>query len=198
MNTKKVNLLSHHKNYVLYQNYFLIFKKIVYFLTGLFFVFLATFLILIINENKQINVLIQEEKNLQSFIQKNSPVEENFKNFLNLFSQLKENLNNDVNFYPHYNLINDSLKISTNPPKIESLTIDQNKKVDFTLSFDNINYLINFLDYVEKENFLTNFVELKLKSFSFDSKSISNMPNSFMPNSFKLSLVGQFKKLNNN
>lgn len=190
MSPKKVNLLSHHKNYVAYQNYFLIFKKFVYFLTSLFFLFLIIFLIFIVNQNKKINALIQEERNLQSFIQRNSPMEENFKNFTILFNQLKENLINDVNFYPHYNLINDSLKISTNPPKIESLTIDQNKKVDFTLSFDNITHLIKFLDYIEKENFLTNFIELKLKSFSVDSQSISNSPNSF-----KLSFVGQFKKI---
>ncbi len=191
MKTKKINLLSQHRNYLLYQNYFLMFKKIVYLLTGLFFVFLITSLIFIATKKKQMDVLIQKEQNLQTFIKNNFPLEENFKNFNNLFSQLKENLNKDVNFYPYYNLINDSLKISTNPPVIESLKIDQNKKVNFTLSFNNMTHLIEFLDYVEKETFLTNFINLKLESFSVESQSLLNTSTSY-----KLSFVGQFKKIN--
>lgn len=192
MKTKKINLLSQHRNYLLYQNYFLMFKKIIYLSTGLFFVFLITSLLFITNKKKQVDVLIQQEQNLQTFIKNNFPVEENFKKFNDLFSQLKNNLNNDVNFYPYYNLINESLKISTNPPIIESLKIDQSKKVNFTLSFNNMTHLIEFLDYVEKEKFLSNFIDLKLQSFSVESQSLSNTSNSF-----KLSFIGQFKKINN-
>ncbi len=192
MKIKKINLLSHHKNYLLYQKYFLLFRKIVFFSTGLFFVLLITSLLIITYKKNQVDVLIQQEQNLQTFIKNNLPVEENFKKFNNLFNQLKENLNNDVNFYPYYNLINDSLKISTNPPTIESLKIDQNKKVNFTLTFNNTNHLIEFLDYVEEEPFLNNFVNLKLESFLVESPSLLNTSNSY-----KISFVGQFKKIDN-
>lgn len=186
---KRINLLIYHDKYKKTEKIFLEFKKFIYFF--LFFSILTTFFILIILNNKknELNQLIKEKKYLESFLREKKDVDIVYQIFSNKFSQIKNILDSDVNFYPYYKIINDSLKKATISAFLESITITKNKETNFTISFKDFNALINFLDFIEDENYLSNFSQLTLKNINLKQKTTSNQANQ----EYNLDFTGQFK-----
>lgn len=186
---KRINLLKYHEKYIKTEKFFLKFKRFIYF--SLSFSILITFITLIILNNKknELNQLIKEKKYLENFISKNKDVDIAYQIFSNKFLQIKNILNSDVNFYPYYKIIIDSLKKATSSASLESITITKNKDTNFTISFKDFNALINFLDFIEDESYLSNFRQLTLKNINLNQTTTSNQAGQ----EYKLDFVGQFK-----
>lgn len=187
---KRINLLIYHKKYQETESLFSTIRKVV--MAFLFFSLLIIPIMLLILNNKrtQLNQLIEEKNRLKEELNKKKDVEIAYQIFSHKFSQLKEILSADVDFFPNYQLINDSLKSATTGAFLDSIEIDKDKKTNFIISFQNLDELINFLNYIEEKKYLYNFSQLTLKSFSLDQSSLENQASK----KYQLSFVGQFKK----
>lgn len=191
---KRINLLIYHKKYKETELVFSVIRKGV--TVFLFFSLLIIPLMLLILNNKktQLNQLIEERNKLKEKLNKKKEVEIAYQIFSHKFGQLKEILSFDVNFFPNYQLINDSLKNATTGAFLDSIEIDKNKKTNFIVSFQNIDELINFLNYIEEKKYLSNFSQLTLKSFTLDQSSFGSQAIK----KYQLNFSGQFKKDNEN
>ncbi len=188
---KRINLLKTQKRFIHVEK---IFRKLKITIFYIFMVFLAVYLLFfyfLAKQKQKIDELtLQKNIHLEFFI-KNKDVEAKFVYFRNKQKQLQDILKEDVNFHPYYNLLNESLKTVSNPAKLDSVSIDKQKLVEFGVSFDSFDGLINFLRYAESEEFLKDFSQLSL--VSFNKNSITSTKNNY-----NLKFSGKFININEN
>ena len=113
-------------------------------------------------------------------------MEAKFIYFRNKERQVSKILTEDVNFYPYYNLLKDSLQSSSPEATLETVLIDKNKTVNFMVSFESYQSLLEFFKFAESDNFLANFSTLVLSNFS-NAKSV--------PQRYELGFKGAFQQL---
>lgn len=188
---KGINLLKTHKRYIQIEK---IFKKLKATVIALFLIFLTFYLLFyyfLAQQKKKINQLSSQKKELLKFFLQNKELEAKFIFFNNKQKQIDEILKEDVNFFPYYNLLTDSITISSNRARLESIVIDKSKSVNFTLSFESYSDLLSFLRFAESEDFLKNFKQLLLINFSKNALQETK-------NDYKLIFSGKFIDLNEN
>jgi len=183
----KINLIKKPKKYQKYEYFFKFIRKITIFLLIIFLIIFIPFYWFLKEKNKQLELIYQEKEELLNFLAKNKETELAFLNLKGKHQLLVNFLNEDVNFLPYYNLLLDSLKHATQPPKINNVTIDNKRVVNFSLTFDDHSSFISFLKYAESDIFVDKFNKLY----------ISNINLAGINKTTQLVFSGEFKPFNN-
>lgn len=138
-----------------------------------FFIIFLAIIFLQIDAKRKLAVKNQEKQTLLQFLLSHKNTEAKTIYFVNKKNQLKTFLKDDSEFLPYYNLLNDSLSHSEEKPAIQAMTIDKTKKTTFSVRFANYTSAYAFLKYLESDQFLKNFSELNLTSFSLADETNS-------------------------
>jgi hypothetical protein len=190
MKNKRINLFFGKKDYQDIQKYFRIFRFTLLGMTITLSLFVLILGYLSYIQKQKIDSKTQEKRNnLQLF---NAQKEQEVK-LIKITNKLKDYetfIKDDAEFYPYYSLLADIINKSEELPKIESLSMEKDRKFSFTLTFLTKENLIKAFHFVETEDFLMNFETINLKSF----ESVTNEKGS----SYKITFEGKFKKLNEN
>ena len=154
--------------------------------TFLFFLLTNFFIYYFLSQqNKNVSDLSRKKAELVQFFIDNKEAEAEFVYFSNKQRQLSDVLREDVNFYPYYNLLKESLDKFAFASKLESVFIDKDKSVKFTVTFDDYTNLLSFLKFAESDDFLANFDQLSLINFS------TTDTNTFRKE-YRLNFIGKF------
>ena len=184
---KGINLIIKQKKYLRYENFFRALRVILLGLTIFFSITLISLFAFLFIKNRQLEQLMLEKKNLLNFLSKNKEVEAEFAYFHNKQNRLITILNQDVKFLPYYNLITDSLKSASPEPKLDTIIINKDRSINFTLIFNDANSVIPFLKFAESDQFVNNFSQLIISEFSITSEKDSQ--------SYQLGLVGKLNPI---
>lgn len=185
---KRINLLTKQKKYTDISNLFFKLKYLTGFIVLIFLLSYIFFAIVLSGQQNTLSVLESQKKSLLEYLLQNKQVEAKFVYFRSKERQLSEILKDDVNFYPYYNLLQDSLKSSSPEAALENVVIDKNKTVTFSIGFKDNNSMLDFFKFAESDEFLKNFSQLILNTFSSSVLATSN--------SYKLEFKGVFSQLN--
>ncbi len=186
---KGINLLIKQQSYLSLEKSFEKIKTGIVLLLLLFLVIYGIFFFLLSQQSKQINDLNLEKQSILDFLVQNKEVEAKFVYFRGKEKQLGEILQQDVNFLPYYNLLKNSLTYSTPEARLDSVVINKDKKVNFSVSFNDYGGILSFLKFAETDEFLNNFNTLVLSNFNTLTK------NKTQKESYQLQLSGNFVNL---
>jgi len=184
---KGINLIIKQKKYLHYESFFRTLRVILFGLTIFFSVTLISLFVLLFIKNRQLEQQMLAKKNLLSFLSNNKEVEAEFAYFHNKQNRLITILNQDVKFLPYYNLITDSLKSASPEPTLDTIIINKDRTVNFTLIFNDANSVIPFLKFAESDQFVSNFSQLVISQFNIESGKDTT--------SYKLNLVGKLNPI---
>lgn len=182
----RINLLSKQEKYLKLARLFeslrigiMVLGLAIFTLDIIFFGFL-------IRQKRQLDLLSTEKKKILDFLLANKEAEAKFVYFRNKENQISALLKNDVQFYPYYNVLNTSLSSASPSGRLESLIIDKNKEVEFSVGFNDIASLTSFFKFAESESFLSNFAKLNLNGFNIGKQG---------GKSYQLGFKGKFNNL---
>lgn len=180
---KRINLIKKPKEYLKYENFFLFLRKTTFFLTIFFLIIFIPSYLFIYQKDKDLKSLYQKKGQLLNFLTKNKEKEVIFLNLKGKHQLLIDFLKDDVNFLPYYSLLLESLKFASETPMIDKVVIDNKKRVEFYLSFKDINSFLSFLKYAESEDFVNKFNKLYISRIDLTEES----------KQAKLLFIGEFK-----
>lgn len=186
MKKTKINLLISQENYQKVEKYFQYLRYAVFILFIIFFVLVSLFLIMRISQNNQINQLQVQKRALLEIVKSKSSDEAKISYIQKKYQSVKEFLKDDAYSLPYYNLLNSAISSSTQPAALKSFQIAKSREVTFTISYNDLGDLLNFLKFVESEKFLKNFEKLSFKSFTAIGDINVSKAN------YDLSFVGKF------
>lgn len=150
------------------------------------------FYIIIQTQNNMIAQILNEKKMLLQGEEKyNQEKEAKLLRFSEAYKNFEQFLKNDANALPYYQILNTSLSQATQSALIKAFNINKNRDVDFIVTFNNFEEMINFLRLSENKDFLSKFDNLILKSFSV-IKGESLIEN------YELRFSGRFKNMHEN
>ena len=161
-------------------------------LSIIFFITLIGFNYILFQDNKNINSLLNEKKNLLQTISTKKETQAKILYLQNKYSALTEFMKDDAKFSPYYNLLTSALNTGTQSANLKSFQIDKDRAVDFKVTFTNNRELLDFFKFVETPAFLANFLKLSLNNFV----ALSQEKN--VSESYELSFTGIFKQINDN
>ncbi len=190
MKQTKINLLTYKSDYRKIEKYFSFMRYFILFFSIIFLVVVFCFYFLVGSKNQKINNLLDRKKRLLESIQDKKDNEAKIIFIQKKYQVLKDFLTGDAYFLPYYNLLNSALKPASEAASLETIQIDKQRQVDFTVSFKQFKELTNFLKFVESQEFLKQFENLSLKSFSAQSGGKD------VEGKYVLSFYGQFTKIN--
>lgn len=183
---KRINLLHSTKNYRQYETIFRYIRLASIIYGVIFLVGLSISFVLLFRKNQEYESLNSRRSSDVAFLLSHKEKEAEFVLFGNKLSEAKDLLKEDVNFHPYYKLLSNSLRSASQEAKFESISIDKDKSVEFTVSLSNYQHLLSFFRFAESEDFLKNFKELTLTNFDVtDAKK-----------SYKIAFKGKFIDLN--
>jgi hypothetical protein len=219
MKSKKINLLLSRKNYQQIEKYFSYIKYVTFILMVVFSVFLVYIFYTLQDQNKKIKSL-QNEKKRYLELSKNSIINEaNIAYIQKKYNIMNEFAKNDVKSLEYFSLLiralsqksstsSESSQLASSSALIEPLLaqqqiaeegkitgfkLDQNRNVEFKISFNNFQRVMDFLTFIEGDDFLKYFQQLSFNQF--DLKSLRKQNNI---ENYELSFKGIFNKLNEN
>lgn len=155
------------------------------------FICFITFIWLQIQLQGTYSQLQENKKQLLQAMIDNRDVEAKINYFSAKNDQLKAYLKDDADFLPYYNLLKDILAFSSESPILESMTLDKSKSTEFVVRFVQYQPAYEFLRFIESDQFLSNFTELKLNSFSLTQDSSNSEQG------YQLRFRGKFKIITN-
>jgi len=185
---KGINLITKQKKYLRYEVFFKTLRTLLLVMVVLFFIILIPSFLTVIQNNKKLDQLYLEKKNLLEYLSANKEVEAEFIYLRNKQSQIAKIIQEDVNFLPYYNLLTDSLKQASPSPILDAIIITKDRTVNFTLRFDDPSSITSFLKFAESESFLKNFSQLYISQFNLESQKGSK--------NYQLLLIGKLNSIN--
>jgi len=185
---KGINLITKQKKYLHYENLFKTLRSLLLVMVIVFFVILIPSFLTVVQNNKKLDALYLEKKNLLQYLATNKEVEAEFIYLRNKQSQITKVINEDVNFLPYYNLLTDSLKQASPSPMLDAIIITKDRTINFTLRFDDPKSITTFLKFAESEGFLKNFSQLYISQINLESKKGSQ--------NYQLLLIGKLNPIN--
>lgn len=186
--SKTINLIKAGKRYQQYEKYFHYLRLTVVIFGIAFIVMNIIFLGITYYKNHELNSLISRVKENNAYLQQNQETEAQFVYFGNKLLEVSRILKDDVNFEPYYNLLTQSLKTSSQEARFESVEIDKNKQVEFSVALADYKALLSFFKFAESDSFLKYFNDITLTNFDLTEQK----------KSYKLTFKGKFKDINDN
>ena len=152
----------------------------------LFLVCVTIFLLNIQLQKKQ-NALIMEKSQMETTLERQTHLQLKIDALAQKTSELKQYAKEDAQSAKYYNLLK-KIFADQKLPQFSTLKVSKNGIVEFGIDANSYEELQAVLSYLESEEFLGYFLELKL-----DRLSISD---SNKKSSFTLNFIGHFKQLN--
>lgn len=141
-------------------------------ITGvILFVIFLIFIFLQVQVQAQKNSLINEKEELYNFILANKDDVAKMNLYTHKNEQLQLFLKDDAEFLPYYNLLKDALDKNGDPaldPVLDYMSINKDKRTEFTVRFTEYQPAYEFLKVMESQEFLDNFIDLKLVGFNLN------------------------------
>jgi len=132
--------------------------------------------------------LIKKKETYLKYLLDEKETEANIRYFKSKQTQLNTFLKNDANFLPYYEVLLSSIGETNANAVLDTIDIDKNRTTRFIVKFTNDGEMLTFLNNIESENFLKNFISLSLQNFSLN-KQLSKSSK------YQLELRGVFKEL---
>lgn len=186
---RKINLFLRQKKYQQ------IGSKIERFKKGLLAAVFIAFLLVMVSFTgsvylgKKFESLLLQKKALLSFIVDNKKEEAEYIYFSSKERQIRDIVNNDLNYAPYYEFLRSAVSAASDEAFLESLAVNKDRNVSFTLSLPDYSSLLLFLSRIESDTFLSHFKTLSLIHLSALAQNYQ---------SYKLEFKGQFTKPNEN
>ncbi len=188
MKTIHINLLIDRRDYYKAEKFFRRFRRIIVGYSLIFVTLVLVLFFITYKQNEKIQSLIDQKGTLFTSLQNQNNQEAKLVYVEKKLKSYNQFVRNDANFLPYYNLLVNSLN-STASASLSSFTIDNTRKTAFSISFVNIDSLLQSFDYLESNSFLKYFASLSLDNFGTEGKNNS---------AIKLSFIGQFNPINEN
>ena len=190
MKKTKINLIINRADYQKYEDIFNTLKITVFGLLGLFFVIFIILLTVINNNTKKYdNLNLQKKLLLQSLNEKRGDEAKIFY-IQKKYDDMIKFLKNDAFSSTYYTLLTSALKDSSQEATLKSFDIKKTRDVSFTIAFQNFDKMMNFFKLTETEEFLSNFEQISLKTFTVIGSDDKTKEN------YELSFVGRFVIIN--
>lgn len=196
MKQKKINLSVFNNDYkktLQFFKFLRIFTFIFSISVSAVFIF---FFILNAGVLRQIDALTVEKNSLLSSSPSEKKNEAEILYVTQKLSLLDQYLKADTNSVYYFNLLSERLKDSSNSAVLESFTLDKNHSTLFKVLFTSREATLNYLRYIETEDFLQHFSSLSLTNIATVSEENSSS-NSARTN-YRLSFTGTFKASDEN
>ncbi len=169
-------------------------KKYGVFFSIIFFIGFLTVNFLIIKDKAKIRQLNAKKEEYLKYLLDNKDSEAKFRYFKAKQKQLSDYYGDDASFLPYYQVLTDALKPASESASLESVTINNKRDASFNVKITDYDKAINFLKYVESDDFLNNFDELVLTGFNLFEKRKGSEETA--QGSYKFSFAGSFKSIN--
>ena len=187
MKTNRTNLLVSKHGYSNILRSIKIFKLLILIISSVILIFVLIFGVLIFQQNQKLEKLgIQKQDNLQILSTKKEDEVKLIK-IANKIKNLETFSKDDANFYPYYQILNQTFSLSTEEAKIEDLNIQKDRKFNFSLSFTDLNSLLETFKFIESDEFLKNFSTIYLKNLETQDKQGIKF--------YKITFEGIFKEI---
>lgn len=162
---------------------------------GLLFMCICIFLSIIAGvwyyfQAQKLDALTRDVDRLNSQMKANDAIQGNIVFFANKKEQLKTFLKDDARFELYYYLLNDAIKKSGTGATLVSFSLNLNRDTTFVVGFSDFSNSKQLLDYIETEEFLSNFDSLSLSQFAINPSLITQTDAT----NFQLSFQGILKK----
>ena len=105
-------------------------------------------------------------------------IEANTRYFKGKQTQLLKYEKDDARFLPYYSVLVSALSSSSQSATLDSIEIDKNRDATFIVKFKDYDGMVQFLRYVESEEFLSNFEALSMASLNLSRSSGSTTKSS--------------------
>ena len=166
-------------------------SKIKTYLTGggvmifLLFLFLMNQVFLL---DAQQQDLLKKKETYLKYLLDEKDIEANMRYFKSKQTQLNKFLKEDANFHPYYEVLLNSIGETSSNAVLDTIDIDKNRTTRFVVKFTNDEEMLAFLNNIESEGFLKNFISLSLQNFSLNKQASKT-------SRYELELKGVFKEL---
>lgn len=157
----------------------------------LFFIVLILYFIFEKKQNEYKNLLITKEKLIEK-INKSIKNEVRSSYIINKTRFLNQEIIKDIHIKPYLTLVNDQLKYVSPEARIKDLSFNNKRNFKFSIIFQNQDSLIDFIDFIEKDEFRKKFNNLFINSLKIEIGSDLDTNKSI-----NLIIEGQFKKIKN-
>jgi len=162
----------------------------------LFLVFVFT-IIQTIAVRGQVQSLTKSKQKYLALLINDKDIEANTRYFKGKQTQLLKYEKDDANFLPYYSVLVSALSSSSQSATLDSIEIDKNRDATFIVKFKDYDGMVQFLKYVESEEFLINFEALSMASLNLSRSSGSTTKvQSAVNKNYQLQFKGRFKEIN--
>ncbi|MBI4974046.1 hypothetical protein HZC27_05550 [Candidatus Roizmanbacteria bacterium] len=162
----------------------------------LFLVFIFT-IIQTIAVRGQVQSLTKSKQKYLALLINDKDIEANTRYFKGKQTQLLKYEKDDANFLPYYSVLVSALSSSSQSATLDSIEIDKNRDATFIVKFKDYDGMVQFLKYVESEEFLNNFEALSMASLNLSRASGSTTKvQSAVNKNYQLQFKGRFKEIN--
>lgn len=162
----------------------------------LFLVFLFT-IIQTIAVRGQVQSLTKSKQKYLALLINDKDIEANTRYFKGKQTQLLKYEKDDARFLPYYSVLVSALSSSSQSATLDSIEIDKNRDATFIVKFKDYDGMVQFLRYVESEEFLSNFEALSMASLNLSRSSGSTTKvQSAVNKNYQLQFKGRFKEIN--
>lgn len=153
---------------------------------------LFLFFIFLINQVLQLNTaqqaLLKKKEIYLKYLLDEKDLEANMRYFKSKQTQVNNFLKEDAHFLPYYQVLKKSLEETSDKAILDTIDIDKDRNTRFIVKFNNSEEMLQFLRYIEAEDFLKNFLSLSLQSFNLNQQQTKL-------NRYQLELRGKFKEI---
>lgn len=164
-------------------------------LFGIFlFVIIQTFML-----RSQLQDLTKKKELYLSVLSQEKDTEANIRYFKGKQTQLYNYEKDDARFVPYYSVLLKVLSLSSShSATLDSIEIDKNRATSFIVKFSDYDSMVEFLKYVESDDFLNNFETLSMASLNLSREVAPNIrATQKTSRNYQLQFKGKFKELNN-
>ncbi|MEK7078691.1 MAG: hypothetical protein AAB929_01350 [Patescibacteria group bacterium] len=162
----------------------------------LFLVFIFT-IIQTIAVRGQVQSLTKSKQKYLALLINDKDIEANTRYFKGKQTQLLKYEKDDARFLPYYSVLVSALSSSSQSATLDSIEIDKNRDATFIVKFKDYDGMVQFLRYVESEEFLSNFEALSMASLNLSRSSGSTTKvQSAVNKNYQLQFKGRFKEIN--
>lgn len=192
MKKTKINLLTSREDYFKVERSIQLVRLIVVIYTFAFIIGVFIFVFFQYLQNREIQELIDQKKVLLSSLNNYNDQEAKLVFVAKKIKSYDKFILDDARFLPYYNLLNKTLKstsetsIGSSSATLSSFAIDKDRVVTFELTFDSVIDMVDSFKYIESDDFLRNFEKLSLNGLTMDTSRKDN----------SLSFSGKFKEIN--
>lgn len=185
MKKTKLNLLTNREDYQKIEKAFLYVRRLFYIQLVLLGVIFLFFFISMVSQNRTMNGLLNQKKSFLESLQNKQDDEVKLLYVQDKYQAVQNFLKDDARSLPYYNLLNSALSQSSQSASLKSFLITKDRNVTFTIAFANFDNLLSIFRFIEAQDFLKNFEQVSLKSFTAlgDSKTKAN---------YELAFTGKF------